>query len=75
MITDLMWIITIASIIGTIANIYQKSWCFWLWGSTNLVWAIYDCSLKAWPQAALMVVYFILSIWGIIQWRKNGIKL
>jgi len=71
MITDFMWIITAASIVGVVANIYQKRWCFWIWAVTNASWAAYDITLGAWSQATLMMVYFILSIWGLIQWRKK----
>ena len=39
---DYTWIIALASIIGTIANIYQKRWCFIIWTITflNLVYTI-----------------------------------
>jgi hypothetical protein len=66
---DFMWLVTIASIIGTIANIYHKRWCFGIWVVTNALWTIYDYTLGAYSQAALGLVYFGLAIWGLIQWR------
>lgn len=29
---------TVASIVGTVANSFQKRWCFWVWGCTNTLW-------------------------------------
>ena len=65
-------LITIASIIGTIANIYKKRWCFIIWLFTNGFWCIYDISIGAYSQAILFAVYFMLAIHGSIKWRKDS---
>jgi nicotinamide riboside transporter PnuC len=68
--TYLMWIVAIVSLVGTVMNARRQRWCFILWGATNLCWTAYDVSLHAWPQAALMAVYFALSIYGWVQWVR-----
>jgi nicotinamide riboside transporter PnuC len=67
--------VMIASVIGTIANIYKKQWCFVIWIFTNITWCIYDLSLGATWQAAQFLIYTGLSIWGLMQWSKNVRKV
>jgi nicotinamide riboside transporter PnuC len=66
-----MWGVTIASIIGTVANIKKQSWCFVLWFFTNSAWMIYDYWKGAYAQSALFMVYVILAVWGIYEWRTR----
>jgi len=68
---DYTFLITIAAIIGTVANIYKKQWCFIIWPFTNTIWCIYDFSIGAKWQAIQFLVYAGLSVWGLIQWRKS----
>jgi len=70
-----MWLITLISLIGVILNLYKRRECFYLWATTNLVWSIYDFKIGAKAQGALFLVYFALSIWGIIKWKKNEKEL
>jgi hypothetical protein len=64
------YIVTVASLIGTVANIYKRRWCFVVWLSTNATWAVYDYSIHQYPQAILFAVYFALSILGLIKWKR-----
>ncbi len=64
-----MWIVTGASIIGTVANIKKYRWCFGVWLFTNTTWMLYDYHIGATAQAALFSVYVCLAIWGIYEWR------
>ena len=73
MIDRWMWLATAASIVGTIANVKQKRWCFAVWAVTNIAWVAYDIYKTAYPQAALMAVYFCLSVWGLWEWKKKRI--
>lgn len=66
-----MWVVTVTSIVGTVANIYKRRWCFGVWLVTNSLWTAYDVWLGAWAQAALMAVYTGLAVWGLIQWRRH----
>lgn len=71
MINTLMWIVTAASLVGVVANIKKKTWCFGVWFFTNSIWMIYDLSLGAYAQSALFAVYVALAVWGIYEWRKG----
>lgn len=70
-INNLMWGVTVISLISTVANIYKKAWCFYGWGATNICWALYDIHIGAYAQAFLMVTYFGLSVWGLIHWNRK----
>jgi len=71
MIDNLMWLVTLASIIGTVANVQQKRWCFYVWSATNGLWVAYDIYKTAYPQAALMAVYLGLAVWGVFAWKEK----
>lgn len=71
MIRNLMWIVTGASIIGTILNIKKQRICFIIWLFTNSLWMIYDYSVGSYAQSALFMVYVGLAVWGITEWRKS----
>ena len=74
MIDHLMWTVTAASIVGTVANIHKRRWCFYVWACTNASWAVYDFWKGATAQGTLMTVYFCLSLWGLHTWgRKNQV--
>lgn len=67
-----MWLVTVASIIGTVANIYQRRWCFGVWMGTNLAWAAFDAWIGAYAQATLQAVYAGLAVWGLVQWAAKA---
>jgi len=67
---DWTWTITIASIIGTVANIYKKKWCFIVWLFTNSIWMIIDLRARLYAQAFLFAVYVLLAVWGLLQWSR-----
>jgi nicotinamide riboside transporter PnuC len=67
---DFMWLVTLASLIGTVANIKKKQWCFGVWLCTNSIWCVYDYMIGAQAQAALFFVYVLLAIYGLWEWRK-----
>lgn len=64
-------IITVASIIGTVANIYKKKWCFIIWLFTNSSWMVYDFYIGAYAQSLLFAVYTGLAVWGLYKWAKE----
>ena len=65
------WLLTILSIIGVILNIKRKKVCFIIWAFTNASWAVIDFIKGIPAQGVLFTVYFILAIWGIIEWRNT----
>jgi nicotinamide riboside transporter PnuC len=62
-------LITIASIISAVANIYKQAWGFALWLATNTLWAVYNYRKRELPQSILYVVYAVLAVWGLLHWR------
>lgn len=68
---DPMWAVTAASLIGVVANIKKKRWCFAVWLCTNSIWCVYDFWIGALAQSALFGVYVVLAIYGLWEWR-NG---
>ncbi len=68
------WLVSIAALAGVVLNIKKHVACFYLWSCTNAVWAWLDWTHALYAQAALMAVYFVLSLWGIWKWtpREKG---
>jgi len=69
---NIAYIVTLASIIGTVANSFQKRWCFCIWLCTNAFWCIYNIINKQYAQALLYLFNFIMAIIGLVKWNKNG---
>lgn len=69
----LTWLLTVLSLLGVILNIKKKRICFVIWAFTNLVWAIVDFMEGIPAQGILFIGYFLLSLWGIYEWRKGKI--
>lgn len=65
-----MWVVAVASLIATVANIYKKKWCWHVWVLSNVAWAGYDFYIGAYAQGCLMGTYGVLAIWGLLKWRK-----
>jgi len=65
------WLLAVVSLIGTYLNIKKQKICFVIWGFTNALWVLYDTSIGAYAQAALMLSYFVLAVHGFYEWRKG----
>jgi len=65
-----MWLVSAASLVGTVANVYKRRWCFWVWCVTNTVWVAYDLHKGADAQAALMACYAVLAVMGLLKWKE-----
>ncbi|CAG0983435.1 hypothetical protein ANRL4_02018 [Anaerolineae bacterium] len=65
------WVLAIVSLVGTYLNIKKQKMCFVIWGVTNALWVLYDFSIGAIAQAALMLCYFVLAVHGFYEWRKG----
>lgn len=70
MLEPLMWLVTIASVVGTVANAQQRIWCFPVWLVANVMWAAYNVHHGAYAQAALWVVYSVLAVYGWWSWAR-----
>ncbi len=51
------------------ANKWLSAWIFWIVINAFSIWLYFDRSLNL--SSFLMVVYFLLSIFGFMQWRKK----
>lgn len=73
----LMYIVSILSILGSWIVIKKNRYGFIIWMITNASWIVYDVYKTAYPQAVLMIVYFVMSLWGFITWKedKNEISI
>ncbi len=65
------WVTAAASLVGVWLNIKQRAICFVLWTGTNATWAVVDYLHGIYAQAALQLVYFTLSIYGFLAWKKR----
>lgn len=65
------YIMTAFSVAGTIANSFQKKWCFWLWICTNIFWCGYNVLNTQYAQALLYVFNFVMCIVGLRKWRQS----
>lgn len=68
---EFAYIITLASIVGTVANSFKKRWCFIVWGVTNTFWIFYNIVFKNYAQALLYAFNLIMAIVGFIKWRDK----
>jgi nicotinamide riboside transporter PnuC len=69
-----MYGIGILSVLGSYLVVKQNKWGFIVWTLTNASWIAYDIYKIAYPQAILFVVYFGMSVWGFIVWKKQKEK-
>ena len=63
--------LTLASLAGVILNIKKNRACFWVWLITNFTWAVIDLWMGIYLQAFLFFVYFLLAIWGLLEWKRG----
>jgi len=66
----MIWTLTILSIVGVIMNVKKMKACFIVWAFTNAAWMVVDFHHGLYSQGVLFAVYFLLAIWGLIEWRK-----
>jgi len=70
--TILTWLLTILSLIGVVLNTHQDRRCFYIWIVTNSSWAVVDFYKGIYAQGTMFVLYLVLSVWGLYQWRRKG---
>lgn len=71
---EITYIVTAFTIIGTVANSFQKRWCFVVWIITNTFWIVYNLAIQQQAQALLYGVNLITSIIGLIKWKDKPVK-
>lgn len=68
------FLFTAASIVGTLANSFQKKWCFGVWICTNSFWCVYNTINGQYAQALLYVFNFITCVIGLWKWKNPNTK-
>jgi len=71
MIEILMWIVTLASVLGTWLNARRNTLCFPIWIATNICWIAYAVHKASSAQAALFFVYSGLAAYGWWNWSRK----
>jgi nicotinamide riboside transporter PnuC len=64
-------LLTALSLLGVWLNIKKMRICFYFWGVSNAGWVWIDWDAGIYAQAGLQAVYFLLSIYGIWEWRRR----
>lgn len=70
----LTWGLTVLSIVGVVLNIKHRRSCFYVWALTNASWTVVDWWKGVYAQSALFLVYFVLALYGLWEWRHLGRK-
>jgi nicotinamide riboside transporter PnuC len=68
---SLLWLVSIASILGVVLNIRRNALCFLVWTATNAIWFLVDVRAGIPEQAVLHLVYFALALWGLYAWTRD----
>jgi len=74
------WIAVVLGLTGAILNARKNIYGFYIWIVSNALMIFIYVSESVgvpftegkWYGALLFAMYFLLSIYGIIQWRKEG---
>jgi hypothetical protein len=62
------------AVIGYIANIYKKWYCFIFYFISNILLAIHNWNNNDWLQTSLFVFFEIMCVFGAIKWIKESRK-
>ena len=71
--TVLSWVMTGCSILGTIANSFQKFIGFIFWIIANIFWVIFNIINGIYAQAVIYAFNTIMCIIGLIAWGKKEV--
>lgn len=68
LIDHIAYLMTAATIVGTVANSFQKRWCFVIWACTNTFWTVYNVLYHQYAQAILYLFNFVMALVGLYKW-------
>ena len=71
MIRDVTWFLTAISLSGTMLNVRKNIMCFYVWLAGDILWCIFDFTSGTYGRSVLDFVQIILSICGIISWKRS----
>jgi hypothetical protein len=67
------WLLSALSIVGALLNALGKVFGFYLWIVADIGWIIVEIYLQQWAQVPMWAVYTVISIIGIIMWKRKKI--
>lgn len=67
------WVLSGLSIIGSILNAFGKIAGFYIWIIANTGWIVEESITHNWAQVPMWAVYNIISVIGIIIWKKKKV--
>lgn len=68
-------LMSIVALIGTVWNAQRDKYGFLFWIISNLYMVIRFAYIKEYPQMVLFFIYFILAVYGFINWIKKEQKV
>lgn len=69
--TFISYVVSIITVVGTVANAFQKRWCFWIWLITNAFWIGWNIAIGEYAQSVIYVVNLTTCIIGLFKWKRN----
>ena len=66
--------VTVVTLIGTVANAFDKRWSFLVWMVTNLFWILYNIKIGQYAQAIIYTANIITATIGFFYWGKSKKK-
>lgn len=69
--TIISYVVSIITIVGTVANAFQKRWCFWIWLITNAFWIGWNIAVGEYAQSIIYIVNLTTCIIGLFKWKRN----
>lgn len=71
----ILYILIAMGLIGQVLITKNKRTGYLLWVIADIAWAVFNFSqyqvLGAFEQGILWSIYFIISLWGFIIWKKD----
>nr|UOZ97426.1 Nicotinamide riboside transporter PnuC [Cupriavidus sp.] len=67
----LEWLAAGLGLGGVLLGIAQKSTVWPLWIASSAIYVFIYAQLSLWGQVGLMVLFIGLSLWGLLQWRRQ----
>ena len=69
--TIILWLTTLAAIVGTVGVTMKRRWGMGVWVVTDAVFAWHNAAIGQWAQMALWVVYLGIAVWGVVRWKNT----
>lgn len=67
--STISYLVSACTLVGTIANAYQRRWGFLVWICTNSFWIIYNLINKEYSQVIVYAINLVVSIIGWFKWK------